>query len=348
MTADQSSVGRGRSGTNVSPDPCVATQPNVHPFPCIHYPLPVGSAPGNLSHCLLTRPGSPPLPSPAAPCHLRGHTRYPRVAAKSALRYVDRHPTAPVTARASSSLRSGTSRARCYVVGNVQRLSCNNAFPILAATPLATSRFPPRPVSPPFRGRGGSPRPYGPPQAALPLHCVHSYAWRDSPPPSLRCCHSISAPPSGVSRCSTSFPSPPPLLPCRVSPFHSENDNTATTAPICSTPQIVRIDSLSPPAEPSIPTSLRSICQGFVPDPAQLARSAAHHRLRRRRTTPALRPGRIAPKWNSTSGPRIRMKSFVSLRTEPGFCGPHQSGSPLHGQNRSSLRSSQYCPFRPL
>lgn len=38
--------------------------------------------------------------------------------------------------------------------------------------------------------------------------------------------------------------------------------------------QIVRNDSLSPPAEPFIPASFRAIYRGFVPDPAQLARYA--------------------------------------------------------------------------
>jgi len=141
----------------------------------------------------------------------------------------------------------------------------------------------------------------------------------------------------------------PPLLPCCVSSLHSEATTPQPRPPSHCATQIVRDDPLSPPAEPFVPMSLRAICRGFGPDPAQLARSAC----------PAIAFGdggqprlsacrRIAPSGKIASGPRIRAKSFVSLRTEPGFCGPHQSCSPLHEQNSSSLRSSQDCPFRPF
>lgn len=66
----------------------------------------------------------------------------------------------------------------------------------------------------------------------------------------------------------------PPLLPCCVSSLHSEATTPQPRPPSHSATQIVRDDPLSPPAEPFVPMSLRAICRGFGPDPAQLARSA--------------------------------------------------------------------------
>ena len=47
-----------------------------------------------------------------------------------------------LTGRATPSLRSGTSRARCSVVGDVERPQCSDALGDLAATPLARSPMP--------------------------------------------------------------------------------------------------------------------------------------------------------------------------------------------------------------
>ena len=222
-------------------------------------------------------------------------------------------------------------------------------FPILAATPLAPCRIQP------WSGVSTVPRPRriaealrSTPQAALPLHCVYPHAGRDSRiPPSLRCCHSLmlvrrltaqTAPastlPPAVSR--VARPHFPPLLPCCVSPFHSDNDNTATPAPF----PLRYANSAKRFTQPTGRALHSCVISGHLPG------------LRSRsRTTCSLRdPGslRSPPSGKIASGPRIRAESFVSLRTEPGFCGPHQSGSHLHGQNSSSLRSSQDCPFRPL
>ena len=146
-------------------------------------------------------------------------------------------------------------------------------------------------------------------------------------------CASIYAPPSGVSCCSTLF-SP---RRCRVvflrytqKPQHRHTDpfplHYANSAKRFTQPTGRALHSY--------------VISGHLP----WLRS-------RSRTTCSLRdPGSpwSPPSGKIASGPRIRAKSFVSLRTEPGFCGPHQSCSPLHGQNSSSLRSSQNCPFRPL
>ena len=81
--------------------------------------------------------------------------------------------------------------------------------------------------------------------------------------------------------------------------------NTATPTPSRSTMQIVRNDSLSPPAEPFIPTSFRAICRGFVPDPAQLARSATPAPLGRpqaERLLPVLESGQ-SPSFHSGPSP---------------------------------------------
>ena len=126
----------------------------------------------------------------------------------------------------------------------------------------------------------------------------------------------------------------PPLFPCCVSSFHSE----AATPQQRPLPTPLRklcgtIHSAYRQSPPCLRHSGPSAGASFL-DPAQLARSVPRLPL-------------VAPSGKIASDPRIRAKSFVTLRTEPGFCGPRQSCSPLHGQNCSSLRSSQDCPFRP-
>ena len=74
-------------------------------------------------------------------CRRRRHA--PCLAAPGVpLRYRLPACAAPVTGRASSSLRSGTSRASCSVVGDVKRPRHGNALPILAAARLARSPMP--------------------------------------------------------------------------------------------------------------------------------------------------------------------------------------------------------------
>ena len=69
--------------------------------------------------------------SPATPSALRASGYYGRPACAAAC-----------MARASSSLRSGTSRASCSVVGDVVRPRCSNALSDLAAARLARSPMP--------------------------------------------------------------------------------------------------------------------------------------------------------------------------------------------------------------
>ena len=106
--------------------------------------LPAPAAPAKLSRRLLSRPRSAPRrPRPAGRRAVTSFRHAPCLAAPGVpLRYRLPACAAPVTGRASSSLRSGTSRARCSVVGDVERPRHGNALPILAASPLARSPMP--------------------------------------------------------------------------------------------------------------------------------------------------------------------------------------------------------------
>jgi len=135
-------------------------------------------------------PGRPPASAPR--CH--ASCSYPQPPC-----------TAPVTGRASPSLRSGTSRASCSVVGDVERPRCRNALPILAASRLARSPMP-TPASGLVMPRAcprrlGRPR--GPPNPpALPTRNPERCCKRSShalPPPRHCTCEagSCRAPPPG-------------------------------------------------------------------------------------------------------------------------------------------------------
>ncbi len=105
------------------------------------------------------RPRSAPRrPRPAGRRAVTSFRHAPCLAAPGVpLRYRLPACAAPVTGRASSSLRSGTSRARCSVVGDVKRPRHGNALPILAAARLARSpcRRPPPPLSHKLRSVAG-------------------------------------------------------------------------------------------------------------------------------------------------------------------------------------------------
>jgi hypothetical protein len=92
--------------------------------------------------CSPTRTRSAPRrPRPAGRRAVTSFRHAPCLAAPGVpLRYRLPACAAPVTGRASSSLRSGTSRARCSVVGDVKRPRHGNALPILAAVTQAAKR----------------------------------------------------------------------------------------------------------------------------------------------------------------------------------------------------------------
>ena len=164
-------------------------------------------------------------------------------------------------------------------------------------------------------------------------------------PPSLRACHgpcfatqartapSAPLPPSGVSRCLTSFTprcSRVAFLRFTQKPQHRNNGPFPLRYANCA-------------GRSTQPTGRALHASGIPGHLPGLRFSILHNLL-------APCPGvlRPPPSGKIASGPRIRAKSFVTLRTEPGFCGPRQSCSPLHGQNCSSRRSSQDCPFCPF